>query len=1194
MDRPASRKLTFSYHTKQQKQSIFPLQNIILFRSILPVDLAGLFLNWISEQSQTIFTIQHTIPIFRHNHKPRYLHRQRVSKSKCTQRRLHTQRSVDITQPNTNPSSLASRIIKSQTYDEIWQLLNYNTTLLMNLVPSSEPVNESSEFHPTDVKNALNAFEAALQIFSASIHVNLLARHVHSVEIDRRSSDASIIGEFAAKKLHCERLVMLARVVEAHNGRIGIKGRLAVLRALLELDEWWLLFEYSTGLRARWMEQQHGSREDRERVLVGLPCMDDILPFLVISLVRTKKLNEAIDLLKRQLKFIHKSEEDSHIESWNPSNLAPVDQRDKSYITRNPSPFTLGVVIEGCVEMKDVSLAKMMFELMLECGITPSSRTIGVMSILLRIDTLSTLNDKENMNEELGVNNGNKDSDYLANSLKSHNMDIVVDVPFLLGIVRGLTLMKRPIEAKKALERMREIDRAQGLKDSSKIQLTNAYTMVMNCITQTNQDSMSIESLLMEMKNDGLDPSLPAYTTLMHCHYKLNRPRHVKRDLTAMIDADFTPDQRVYNILICSHIYAGKMDQARNIFDSMINRRLAPSLHTLTSIMAGYVHHGDWDSAQEFYELIVRPPMSHTPDLVVYNITIDQCARKRDLPGAIQWYKALISAGHKPDAITYTILMWLFTHILGLDTGRQWYTRTLVQDPGFKPSPATFTLMMNEQVASGDFGRAVGVFKEMQALGITPDVYAYTAVLAAYVGQHHTQEALVLFSEMVAGGTPPSLKAIHMVMGMLLRVKRPDVVVELFERLTVHDKGYFSDELYYIGVERVVEESTTLTSLGEADALSPLSLESMIGPEPDVIVFSTVINAVLRLGNVPRAVALLWTVLRMGMTPQAIDYQRVMIRLLQRGTHHDLKHALRLVEAMNTSGVIPSRVLVEALLERLAEEGWMEWCVRVLGYSLSFRVVPDDYVLKKVSDIFIQLGIKNPSIDVPFAWSVGLALRYGLDDSGSLAKYFELLAEAGESHRVAGLWMLLVGVQKSKENNKVSHNRTSVELNSKNEKPEPLDVINRIDEVLPIEKNVDYTNGEVLSHIMRGKIPGHLLLRVLRDCGMRGGVTHMNIVRNLWKAFINGEMIDFGRNVQHNDTAAVALTEQCVWNHIQMMAWWEEWGDVETVATDELATLGIAEDGVLRNTLMLLRRRGMEDISFRINEYWRLRKLKRT
>ncbi|KAJ3124556.1 hypothetical protein HK098_001056 [Nowakowskiella sp. JEL0407] len=1068
--------------------------------------------------------------------------------------------------------SVIDIIKRSHSFDHIWDILCRYTTLLQYPVLQSET---NRFFEPSIDQNSfvidILIFEVALEKFASSQYLNSIRINETAMQMDQNSQSG--YGLDSDRKTHCERFLMLFRTVDKFGrGDLHFTIQVAAMRAMTYLSEWSQLESFSrrlifeNNLDGHQIQLPSDSNGDVSAVDYLM-----VVPFGVLSMVKMNHVEDARKLLNRVVKQV---------------NMAKVKHTDgvlngtSNTISNQHSPrltsFSFGVLIETYIKENKLDQAVLIYELMLDCNVAPDNRVVGsLLSSLQRpTETIESQN-QQKVNEQARGK--------FQDLTQRYKLEFREDVQLYLGLVCGSAISGRVRDARDMLDKMKLLVEKNGWNVEDKELLIQGYTMLMHSISTSTSDVVELESLLDEMKELNLDPSITAYGILMHCHYRLKRPFHVLQTFHQIEQVGLKPDQQILNIVLATYVHSNNLVNARAVFDKMMEEKRVPGLKTISTLMSGYVREQNWDEVLRIYNLMISPPFSYTPDLYVYHIMMDRSAQQKDLSEALEWYKILLNAGHKPTAVTYSILMYLMTVALNIETPKQWYIRMSNQDPDFKKDAYTFSILMNNSdndIENEDISEIGTMWGEMINLGIKPNTVTYTSLLKSYLLSARYQETLEAFSNMISQGVRPDAKMYHVVMRVLLDIDNPEAVVDLYQRMDFVNKVKFSHDVYYFGSEREKPlepppEPTNLLSFGE----------------PDAMIFSTALSAALRMKNVPVALQVFWTMRSCGVIPDKIDYRIMINEFLNRSTTHDLKQALRLFCDMRETGVNEwFQDVIENMLLKLADMGWMSWCARIYKDAvINYKVVPSENVRHRIYSIFIAQAGNLPDgefakiYDTAMAWIIGVSLKEGLKQDGEyLSQYFDSLSIAGETERITRLWMLLV----QKPDESISPNL--------NAQPQSISIHDSAFRI--IEKDVELSDGQSLSLEMKGKIPGELLERIFVDSGMRGGLGNTEVVNRLWFSFVSGEMLGFGSDV--NDIVEMQpVTEKCTWGYIQVLAWFERWVDVVEVATNGILTLGLVKSradvgydteriSVLQNTLMLLRRRGKKKEMTQIFDFW--------
>ena len=201
-------------------------------------------------------------------------------------------------------------------------------------------------------------------------------------------------------------------------------------------------------------------------------------------------------------------------------------------------------------------------------------------------------------------------------------------------------------------------------------------------------------------------------------------------------------------------------------------------------------------------------------------------------------------------------------------------------------------------------------------------------------------DAIDLFKDMVRSRPLPCVIDFCKLLGVVVRMERPDVVISLHRKMEMrwipqniytmeHPYKMFLQlpfalstlgKLTKLGLQPdVVTFNTLLYGLCLEDRISEaLALFHQMGCTPDAITFNTLINGLCREGRVLKAVALLERMVENGLQPDHITYGTVVKGLCKMG---DTVSALNFLKKMEESHIKVDVVIYSSIIDRLWKDG---------------------------------------------------------------------------------------------------------------------------------------------------------------------------------------------------------------------------------------------------------------------------------
>ncbi|KAJ3277633.1 hypothetical protein HK104_003122, partial [Borealophlyctis nickersoniae] len=292
------------------------------------------------------------------------------------------------------------------------------------------------------------------------------------------------------------------------------------------------------------------------------------------------------------------------------------------------------------------------------------------------------------------------------------------------------------------------------------------------------------KSLLDEMVDTGVEPTLPIYTMLIAGFAKMGDMDAAERYYDQLLSAGLQPDATVFSILIEGYIQRSNSEKAEGIRREMYLAGLEGDKSARGATAGDGMEQSDFDPfqpqpiglglsspsrfANARQALANTPKDSNHANFDAFLALVKECgpassrviqlalARWQDDPvTAVKFVACLRSIGVDINKSNYDFLLRICRWIAKVPDLSA-IIRCMLQD-GVRPDVATYSELIVACVNSGDMAMLRAVFRDMIQRDIQPNYYSYTIIMRGLGKLGKTDKVLETFELMHSQGIKPSL-----------------------------------------------------------------------------------------------------------------------------------------------------------------------------------------------------------------------------------------------------------------------------------------------------------------------------------------------------------------------------------------------------------------------------------------------------
>ncbi|XP_013637144.1 PREDICTED: pentatricopeptide repeat-containing protein At2g26790, mitochondrial [Brassica oleracea var. oleracea] len=403
------------------------------------------------------------------------------------------------------------------------------------------------------------------------------------------------------------------------------------------------------------------------------------------------------------------------------------------------------------------------------------------------------------------------------------------------------------------------------------------------------------------MLQKGLRINCVIVSSILHCYCKMGALRESAMWLGALKrfqefkEMDVFLDEVCYNAAFEALSKLERVEEAMKLLEEMMDKGMVPDVVNYTTLIDGYCLQGRFADALDLFDEMRAKGTD--PDVITYNVIAGALARNGHSEKAVEIYIAMRNEGVEPTAVTHSVIIDGLCSAGKLEEAREFFTSledkcpenyaSLVKgycDSGLakdayrkfvelnSPLPKNlcfklFTALCDEDNKNCQ-GKALRVLKRMWAYGVEPARSMYGKMISKV---DSVREAELVFDKMVGRGNLPDLVTYTIMIQTYSRLMELQKASDLFEAMK--QRGIKPDLIIYTvlfhGYLRLDREMGCVLR-GEAKQIWKKLGAACI--EPDVKMYTVLMNHHCKIGNVDIATDILYRMIECGLKPDNVTY----------------------------------------------------------------------------------------------------------------------------------------------------------------------------------------------------------------------------------------------------------------------------------------------------------------------------------
>lgn len=431
------------------------------------------------------------------------------------------------------------------------------------------------------------------------------------------------------------------------------------------------------------------------------------------------------------------------------------------------------------------------------------------------------------------------------------------------------------------------------------------------------------------------------YTDLFFALMKVGSARAAKRAHTEFMTLISNPEDvqligpKAYNVVYVALSRAGMIDEAIVVHDKCIENGFYLNRYSYNSFLNACAKTSRLNDA--FRTLRSMAESQITPDVVSCNVLIACCVRNGETQVAMELLQRMRDWGISPDIYSYNSVINGLRKSRMLEDAFDLVARMEITaglppieqrnppgaspvDDGVRPDLVTYNTLMSALATSDppDLARALEVKDHFERRGLVCNEVSFNALMAAAARGDHIEEAFTMYNEMCAMGLKPNCECFTTLITMCGRAGMLERALQLHQHMIA---GGLAPSVVTFNALLTAVRGSEREDCGDVALRVLKVMRETEGCAPDVISYSTVIDALGRDGRLTEMRGVAEDMRGRGIQPNLVTYTSMITAL---GRHGDLEAALGLVEEMDARGIRPNVYTFSSLINaagRLGEFG---------------------------------------------------------------------------------------------------------------------------------------------------------------------------------------------------------------------------------------------------------------------------------
>ncbi|XP_009617024.2 pentatricopeptide repeat-containing protein At2g41720 isoform X1 [Nicotiana tomentosiformis] len=275
---------------------------------------------------------------------------------------------------------------------------------------------------------------------------------------------------------------------------------------------------------------------------------------------------------------------------------------------------------------------------------------------------------------------------------------------------------------------------------------TTTLNIVIHCLVKLGEYEKAVEIFnSMRGKRAECNPDIVTFTTIMHMYSVSGQIKNCEAAFNTMIAEGLKPNIVSYNTLVGAYASHGMAQEALSVVDEMKNNGIRPDVVSYTSLLNAYGRSEQPERAMETFERMKRNNLK--PNLVSYNVLIDAYGSNGLLDKAVQVLREMEHDGLQPNVVTISTLLAASgrcSQKVNID-----YILTAAKMRGIELNTVAYNSALGSYLNVGEYEKAFALYRSMRKKKVMPDSVTYNVLISGCCRMSNYSEALEFLDEMI-------------------------------------------------------------------------------------------------------------------------------------------------------------------------------------------------------------------------------------------------------------------------------------------------------------------------------------------------------------------------------------------------------------------------------------------------------------
>ncbi|KAK7293613.1 hypothetical protein RJT34_16483 [Clitoria ternatea] len=356
-----------------------------------------------------------------------------------------------------------------------------------------------------------------------------------------------------------------------------------------------------------------------------------------------------------------------------------------------------------------------------------------------------------------------------------------------------------------------------------------------------------------------------------------------------------------FAILIRRYTRAGMPRPAIRTFEFARNHKSIVDSGTEMSLfeilMDSLCKEGSMREASKYFLKRKEKDLDWVPSIRIYNITLNGWFRSRKLKEGERFWAEMKKENVKPSVVTYGTLVEGYCRMRHIEKALE-----MVGDmtkEGIDPNAIVYNTIIDALAEAGRFKEALGMLERFHVLEIDPTNSTYNSLVKGFCKAGDLEGASKILKMMISRGFLPSPTTYNYFFRYFSRCRKIEEGMNLYTKMI--ESGYTPDQLtYHLMVKMLCEEE-------KLDLAVQVSKEMRHnGYDMDLATSTMLIHLLCKLHRLEEAFVEFEDMIRRGIVPQYLTFQRMNAELKRRGMTEIAQKLCKLMSSVPHSTNLPN------------------------------------------------------------------------------------------------------------------------------------------------------------------------------------------------------------------------------------------------------------------------------------------------